>query len=354
MEVTMLDIMQRQERYRQFYADPRPGQILILASYADAPATQPLDFREYDFARESEHRRYWDRLIADYLVQAAYSAEVDDDWMPGLEIGYGFGSFGAVYCDAPLSFTENTSYIAPALERLEDMDAIDLTQERFWARVFVAAASYLSRRSEGRFLVGVYPNPSPMDVANLLRGNGIFTDLFEQPDLFRRFLERCLNAAVVNMQRIARATHNTGGGCMAFGRWIPHGAVLLEDAADLISPRTYREFGMPYTQRMIDAMGGAYLHHHSLGQQQFANIAGLRGLYVEQISSDPGCRRPVTYVEEVYRHVGGMAIDLEVTPEEVYEHIAQLQKGKVILSVHTATRAEAVQLVRFVQQHRLH
>jgi hypothetical protein len=346
-----IDITQRQARYRRFYADPRPGQMLILASYAGGPPGLPIVFSEFDFTQEREHYRYWDRLVENLLIQVEDRADLEDDWMPGIEPYYGFGSFGAVYCDAPLTFTDTTCYIDPALERLEDMDALDLTRERFWARMFVTAARYLSDSAAGRFLVSAYPNPSPLDVANLLCGNAIFTDVYEQPDLFKRFLARCRDAAIANWQRVAQATHNAGGGTLAFGRWIPQGALLLEDAADLISPKLYREFGQPYTQAMIDAAGGAYLHHHSLGAHQYANMAGLRGLYVEQISSDPGCRRPVTEVEAIYRRVGGVAIDLECTPDEVHEFIEPLKQGKVILSVHSESKAEAQRLVQVVREH---
>jgi hypothetical protein len=353
----MINIAQRQERYRQFYANHQPGQLLILTSYAGGPPTEPIDFRTFDFTQLAEHRRYWERLIDTFLTSAADRADLDDDWIPGIEAYYGFGSFGAVYCDAPLTFTETTSYIDPALQRLEDMDTLDLTRERFWARVFVEAARYLSEKSAGRFLVSAYPNPSPLDVANLLRGNAIFTDVYEQPALFHALLQRCLDAALANIRRIAQATRNPGGGTLAFSRWIPQGALLLEDAADLISPHLYREFGFGYTQRMIDATGGAYLHHHSLGRHQYANMAGLRGLYVEQISSDPGCQRPVSEVEEVLSRVGttadwaGVAVDLECTPDEVFEHIEQLKKGKVILGVEASSKAEAQHLVAFVRSH---
>lgn len=353
----MININQRQERYRRFYESHQPGQMLIVCSYAGGPPAEAVDFRKYDFTQLREHQRYWDVLIENTLAGIADRADLDDDWIPGVEAYYGFGSFGAVYCDAPLTFTETTSYIEPALAHLEDLDTLDLTNERFWARLFVSAARYLSEKSEERFLVSAYPNPSPLDVANLLRGNAIFTDVYEEPEQFRHLLDCCLAGAITNMRRIAQATANPGGGTFAFNRWIPQGALLLEDAADLISPKLYREIGMPYTQRMIDDAGGAYLHHHSLGRHQYANMAQLRGLYVEQISSDPAPRRPVTEVEEVFARVGatesrtGVAVDLECTPSEVYEHIASLQKGKVILSVETASKAEAQQLVAFVRAH---
>ncbi len=349
----LIDIVQRQDRYRHFYADPKPGQMLILTDYAGGPETPPIVFSEFDFTQEREHYRYWDKLVEGLLITCEDRADLDDDWMPGIEPYYGFGSFGAVYCDAPLTFTDTTCYIDPALDRLEDMETLDMTRDRFWARMFMTAAQYLSDSAQGRFLVSAYPNPSPLDVANLLRGNGIFTDVYEQPDLFKRFLERCRDAAITNWQRINSMTHHIGGGALAFGRWIPQGVLLLEDAADLISPRQYREFGQPYTQAMIDAAGGAYLHHHSLGKQQYTNMAELRGLYVEQISSDPGCVRPVTEVEAIYNRISGtsVVIDLECTPEEVYEHIEALKKGKVILSVHAESKAEAQRLVQFVRSH---
>jgi hypothetical protein len=351
-------IARRQDRYRRFYASTQPGALLVLLSYPDGAATAPVDFCTFDFSDPREHERYWDRLLDNVLLHSAARADLDDDWMPGVEPYYGFGAFGAVYCDAPLTFVPDTCYIDPALNRLEDMDQLALTGPHFWAQRFIEAARYLCERAAGRCLVNAFPNPSPMDVANLLCGNLIFTAFYEQPDLFKLFLARCRDAAIAHQRAVAAVTYNPGGGAPAFGRWIPQGLLLLEDAADLISPRLYAEFGQPYTQAMIDAAGGgAYLHHHSLGTQQYAHMAALRGLYVEQISSDPGCTRPVTEVSAIYQRIGvtpehaGLAIDLECTPDELVQHIDALAQGKAILSVSAASKAEARELLAFVRAH---
>ena len=144
--------------------------MLIICSYAGGPPAETVDFREYDFTQLGEHQRYWDVLIENTLAGIADREDLDDDWMPGVEAYYGFGSFGAVYCDAPLTFTETTSYIEPALARLADLDALDLASERFWARLFVNSARYLSEKSEGRFLVSAYPNPSPWTLRTCCAG----------------------------------------------------------------------------------------------------------------------------------------------------------------------------------------
>ena len=67
----MININQRQERYRRFYQSHQPGQMLIICSYAGGPPAETVDFREYDFTQLSEHQRYWDVLIENTLAGIA-------------------------------------------------------------------------------------------------------------------------------------------------------------------------------------------------------------------------------------------------------------------------------------------
>ena len=88
----MMNIGLRQERYRKFYASSQPGCLLIVAHYAGGPPTLPLDFRDYDFTQDCEHRRYWDYQVSNLLISMDDRADLDDDWMPGIEPYYGFGT----------------------------------------------------------------------------------------------------------------------------------------------------------------------------------------------------------------------------------------------------------------------
>jgi hypothetical protein len=263
---------------------------------------------------------------------------------------YGYGAFGAVFGDGALRFASDTSFIDPALTDWADLGALDLSAPRFWSDVFVEAGRALSRQAEGRFLVNAFPAPTPLDVANLLRGNDVFLDFHTEPVRLKQLLALAAEALIAYLGRIREATADPWGGQLAFSRWIPRGAVIVEDAADLCSPEVYREFAAPFTQRVIHAVGGAYLHHHSLGRHQYANIAALEGLYVQQISSDPNCRRPITEVAEIFAQVGDLPIDLECTAEEVYEHAAELKRGRAIISVELDDRPEACELVAFVRR----
>ena len=346
-----IDIDRRLARYRRLYASRAPGGLLICARFPGRRPSHQVDLREFDFTRETEHRRYWDLVVDNTLTGIANHEGLDDDWVPGIVLHYGFGAFGAVYWDADLTFTDNTSYMDRAVDDWSRLPERLYSPDRFWSRVFVDAARYLSARAERRFLVDPYPNPSPLDVVNLLIGNDLFTAFRERADELRRLLEHATDAVIENARAIQEALDNPWGGALAFNAWIPSGVLLLEDAADLCSPRTYAEYGRPYTQRVIDAFGGAYIHHHSLGRHQYRNMASLRGLHVLQISSDPSVKRPPADLVYVMSEAGGTVVDLECTAEEIYEHIGELQQGRAILRADCPNPDEAERLVRFVRQH---
>jgi hypothetical protein len=100
-------------------------------------------------------------------------------------------------------------------------------------------------------------------------------------------------------------------------------------------------------------MEGAYIHHHSLGRQQYRNVAALNGLFVQQISSDPNCTRPLDDMDFLLQEVGDMVVELECLPMEVYKNIDKIKKGRFILSVNCTDKEEAQELVSFVRKNSL-
>jgi len=346
-----MGVADKLNRYRRFYAQPAPGSILISTSFPGERPGTAVDLRDYDFHRMDEHRRYWALVLDNLMVELENRQDFDDDWMPGIVLHYGFGAFGMVYCDTELTFTEDTCYMEPFLLDWSDLERFGYSPARFWSRVFVEAGRYFSSRAHGEFSVVPYPNPSPLDVINLLRGNALFTDFYEYPETLHVALAKAVDASVENARAVAAAVENPWGGSLTFNTWIPSGQVLLEDAADLCSPQTYAAFGMPYTQQVLDALGGGYIHHHTLGRQQYRNMASLRGLHVLQISSDPSCRRSADDLQHLLASASQVALELEVTPTEVETHIDDFRKGRFILRVACESRDHAQDLVAFVREH---
>jgi hypothetical protein len=348
-----MDLSRRLDRYRRFYADPRPGGLLInIGSFGEGGgAYGPIDLRDFDFSRLEEHRRYWDMLLERNRAGLSIRAALDDDHIPGLILHYGFGAFGAVYCDLPLTFTDNTSYMGGYLEGWDDLLRVRYDPNRWWSRVFREAAAYLSEQARGEFLVDVYPNPSPLDAVNLVMGNALFAAVYEEPRRLHQLLDQMTGEVLASYRAVSSELRSPWGGALAFNAWIPQGILLLEDAADLCSPAIYAEFGRPYTARVVAACGGGYIHHHSLGRQQYRNMATIPGLTVLQISSDPNCVRPALDLGYLVAQAGIFPCDLECTPEEIREGMAELQRGRFILRANCASRAEAEDLIALVRGH---
>jgi hypothetical protein len=346
-----MNIERRLDRYRRLYSDPAKGQMLIVCQYNGGMPKKAINLLDYDFSKISEHRRYWDLVLENLCIEMENHEGIEDDWVPGFDLYYGFGSLGSIFSDGKLTFTEDTSYIEPVLKSWDTLAGLELTSPRYWMEVFVEAARYFSQQAGGRFLFNVFPFPSPLDVANLLRGNDLFTDFYESPSLLKELLDRCSGALIHHSRILQQASASSFGGTFMLNRWIPRGILILEDAADLCSPGFYEEFGRPFTQRVIDAAGGAYLHHHALGRQQYAGLASLRGLFVEQISTDPNCLKPICEVESIFRTVGNLPIDLECTPEEVFQFIEAFQAGRTILWVETEKKEEAHRLTEIIRRY---
>ena len=323
-------------RYRAFYNAPK-GLAVLCSVKNTGEAFLPLT--DYDFSTEAGHIRYWDHCIQNMELALEKRRGINDMWVPGITMHYGFGAFGAIYNDHPLTFTQDTSY----MHGLSDSWALSYDKNRFWSQMYLKCVAYISKQSGGRYFVTPYPAPCPMDAVNLIRENNLFMDVYDHPEKLKGLLSAAAQGIVAHLSAIRERDCSGLPGVMCFNRWIPSGCLLLDDAGDLCSPEIYQQFVKPYTQLVINQLGGGYIHHHSLGCQQFQNIAGYQNLYVQQISSDPGVMRPINNLDNLKEQTKNShaAVDLECTKQEVLEHLSELTSGKFIVLVECTDYEDA-------------
>lgn len=343
------DVQNRIDQYKKLYSSNTPGSLIIVNYWGGKQIPSP-DLRDFDFSSMEGHKRYWRRLVENQFEIIDNRRELEDDWIPGISLHYGFGVFGTVFCDTELTFTVDTAFMEPVMDDIENLGMFSYSKDRFWSKVFEEAAEYLQDKAQDKFMVDVYPNPCPLDVVNLLRGNNLFTDFFEYPEQLKRLLSHATGEMLKHIKDVKKFSRAPWGGVYAYSRWIPGGAIILEDAADLCSPEIHREFGLPYTKQVINEVKGAYLHHHSIGRHQYGNMASLPNLYVHQISTDPNGIRPAADLEYVLRESGKVICDIECMPEEVYKYMDNFKKGRFIICVHSSDLEEAKDLIRFVRK----
>jgi len=94
------------------------------------------------------------------------------------------------------------------------------------------------------------------------------------------------------------------------------GAGLSVDAYGLCHPSVYEEMGFEYTQRLIDALGGGFLHVHSLGAHLIPLVAKLKGLTELTLSDDPYCDRYFPKLREIRECTGDLPLVVRCTLEE--------------------------------------
>lgn len=123
----------------------------------------------------------------------------------------------------------------------------------------------------------------PLDTAEQLWGSGIYYAFSDAEDLFRRLLDRVLEATIQLFREYRKYCHdrldpilNTQHGYMIPGRLL-----VRNDSAIMLSPRLYADFVLPHDARLLAEAGKGSIHFCGNGEHlvpKFLQIPDLRGL----------------------------------------------------------------------------
>ncbi len=130
----------------------------------------------------------------------------------------------------------------------------------------------------------------PFDIAAQVRGDDIFTDMYEDP----RFVHELMDKATTVYIAVSKLCKGLSGepinGGNAVGYWMANGGVrMCADCDILVGEDLYREFIAPYVRKAMSAFEGGWLHYCGgiKGYQRaegihlhrlIAEIGGARGL----------------------------------------------------------------------------
>jgi len=344
----------RIERHHEFWKDETPGRFLVTLALWE----MRIDYARHGFKGRplnswsfpDDAEAFIDLQTRRVAIDAQVLQEADDDRIPCLSPGIGIAIHSAWFSDSEVIIGKDTSWTHPVIDSWDKLETLRMDENNRWLRMISRMNRRLVERNEGDFATQTFSHLGPMDMANALRGNALFTDVFETPDEVHALMDKCAGAILWLEVEQRRIVPPVQGGTPIWGVWHPGNAVFMsEDATDLATPDIYAEFGRPYADRVSAAAGGCYIHHHAYGLRCHEAIARVAGLRVLQISQDPNCPPPIDSLGRLMEWNRGVPLMINCTPRQVYENINALKRGRVIINLQARDPAEARETVRWIR-----
>lgn len=337
-------------RTMAFYQSTSRGKALIqVKNIRSIRSSGSKAMNEWNFPEDLYG--YLDDRIERFTAYLERRKDVRDDLIPAMYPWFGIAEHSA-FVGGEVMFTKETSYHQPVIHQWEDLEKLELREDNPWLRMVLDGLAYLKDKSEGRYFVKLRGADGPMDIANALRGNELFADFYEYPDEVHKLMDFCTKAVQWTLDRQKKIVGELEGGVITgFDIWLPGNSIgqLSEDASTMCSQEIYREFGFPYTKRLVDQYDHAFIHTHALGKHNIPVIAEIDKFSVIEISSDPNTPRAIEIYKELSECLEDKTVVVELTYDEIVENLDFLKDRKTIIwysaeDIDDAQRA--VELVR--------
>lgn len=125
---------------------------------------------------------------------------------------------------------------------------------------------------------------------------------------------------------------------------------LSDDAAGLLSPKHYKEFGAPYTDEVFKRFGGGFLHLHTQAYHQMENVSNMKYLTIYNWRPDPNTPEAINILEKLIDGAKKKIVMIVADPESIKKHISLLTQGRFFLLCYCRDRAEQEFIVNFVKE----
>lgn len=193
-------------------------------------------------------------------------------------------------------------------------------------RVFEMAERYMSIFERypaiGRRVHLYHPGlQGPMDVCELLWGSSLFVDVIDRPDIVHALLNLITETYIRFMREWDRLAPASSQYAVHWSLLHAGHVMLRDDSAMNFSPAMFREFILPYDQRLLDELGGGAIHFCGKGDHYIEQMSTLRGLTAINMS-----QTEYNDMETIYRHTIDKGIALLALPRPAAEEA--LQRGR--------------------------
>lgn len=294
---------------------------------------------------------YLDNLIEKFMCYWEKRKHIDDDLLPALSPWYGIAEHSA-FVGGKVDFSENTSWHHQFINTYDDMDKLSLDENNIYLKLVIDGLKYMKEKADGRFFLRYRGADGPMDIANVIRGNDIFYDIYEEPENLKKLMDFCQKATLFTLTRQKELIDVVGGGVITgFGVWLEGNSIghISEDASTMISPEQFKEFGVPYTEKVTGLFDHVFMHVHALGAHNLPLIAGIDKIDNIEISNDPNCKRAIEIFKDYEEVLKDKTVILNLTNQEIKDNLKYLYDHKTIIWYDATSVKDAEETVSLVR-----
>lgn len=345
------------ENQRSFICDG-VGNILVFANYWKdrTPVNYPIEGQSGRLSEEFLRKNAFNlgvQSVKSAKAQAIDHEKMGDDYCPEVHIDWGVGMTAALTTGGDVIFEESTTYTTgPIVKNWDNIDDLEFPLSNKW----IDCAFEFWRGVESDYADGISVTPnvfrSPLDLANDIRGDEIFVDLYYNPECVERLLDICTDSLIKldklfrSEFRILREAPSGVWGCA-----LPSPGMMFVngDPVDLIPPEDCYRFDKPYNERLINYAGSLYFHHHSIGVSRACSVSYIKGLSVQEILQDPNGPNLLDCIDDdmidaSLRVPIELGVNLCQAPN-FDELLERLRQGRFIIHVNVETLDECRSLL---------
>lgn len=227
-----------------------------------------------------------EKMLFNELNQVWVGAHVRDDRMYTIRANYGVGTIASMFgCETVLTGDNTMPWAHPldddTLDRVLEQGPVDI-ESCLGGRALETERYYLQSLAEYGNLsqcvrVFVCDTQGPFDIAHLVMGHKIYTEIYDNPERVHRLMDLTTDAYI----RFTRAQKELIGEDSDFSfhsQIFFRGAVrLCDDSGINLSSTFYREFSKPYNERALLALDGGWVHYCGGGHQILPEVLDTSG-----------------------------------------------------------------------------
>ncbi len=228
-----------------------------------------------------------EKMLYEQAWAALSTVRAGGDALPSVRANLGTGFLASVFGLEEEVFADKMPWLKEHLKKEEikklSVEGLNPISEKGLISRAKEYMGFFKERLTGKVAVYLPDTQSPFDLAHLIRGDEIFTDLYDDPDFVHHLMELSTYvyiAATKYLKKVVDEPLNTGyhGNSLSMGNC---GVRCCEDTTTLLSPDLVKKFVAPYIKKALSPFEGGWLHFCGKGNHLldiFLGIPEVKGI----------------------------------------------------------------------------